>query len=85
MAEELENVAPPVFVSGIELLRTFFARSAKNFFFAKKKEIGRGILKFFGENGIFSDKYGELRNPCCVTPPNSKICGTACSDIGCTH
>ena len=77
MAEELENVAPPVFVSGIELLRTFF--------FAKKKEIGRGILKFFGKNGIFSDKYGELRNPCCVTPPNSKICGTACSDIGCTH
>ena len=57
MAEELENVAPPVFVSGIELLRTFFARSAKNFFFAKKKEIGRGILKFFGKNGIFSDKY----------------------------
>ena len=51
---------PPVFVSGIELLRTFFARSAKIFFFAKKKEIGRGILKFFGENGIFSDKYGSI-------------------------
>ena len=66
MAEELENVAPPVFVSGIELLRTFFARSAKIFFFAKKKEIGRGILKFFGKNGIFSDKYVSVVRILCV-------------------
>ena len=40
MAEELENVAPPVFVSGIELLRTFFARSAKIFFLPKRKKLG---------------------------------------------
>ena len=37
-AEELEDFASPVFVSGIELMRTFFARSAyvRNVSWAKK-------------------------------------------------